>query len=182
MKLLRWGRPHRGEGDPTKGLRGSQAGRARRSRTRATPEQPVCLDQGVGNHRQCQGVSSASGGAVLLPPVLANGVFWPTGAISKAHESRLQGPLPLLWILLILRTPLVLVNKDCPAHKGAAGPRPVDRGGAGMDKQTRQPSAVRETKAQDADISLYTGSSVPPSISSSSRATISGTRAYRRIC
>ena len=24
----------------------------------------------------------------------------------------------------------MLVNKDCPVHKGAAGPRPVDRGGA----------------------------------------------------
>ena len=35
-----WGRPHKGEVGPTKGWRGSQAGRGRPSRRRAAPEQP----------------------------------------------------------------------------------------------------------------------------------------------
>ena len=56
VKLVRWGRPHRGEGDPTKGLRGSQAGRARRSRTRATPEQPG----GEGNRMNFEQVKKVS--------------------------------------------------------------------------------------------------------------------------
>ena len=51
VKLVRWGLgphrrenlgllPHREEVDPIKGWRGSLAGRERRSRRRATPEQP----------------------------------------------------------------------------------------------------------------------------------------------
>ena len=35
-----WGRPHKGEVGPTKGWRGSPAGRGRPSRRRAAPEQP----------------------------------------------------------------------------------------------------------------------------------------------
>lgn len=80
--VLVWGRPHKGEEDPTTGWRGSQAGQGTQSRRRAAPEPPECLDQGAGIHRQCQDASSASVGDVMLAP--GSEVSWPTGAISKA--------------------------------------------------------------------------------------------------
>lgn len=169
--------------DPTKGWRGSRAGRGRPSRRKAAPEQPVCPDQGVGSRRQCQGGNTSSGAVVCcLTPGLGREVFWPTGATSRVPWSPLRFLPQLLLILLIQRTPLEWESRGCQVHKGVGDPRQVDRGGAVMDKQTRQPNVEKETTVRDADISLDTGSSVLPSISSSSHEIGSGRPACRRIC